>query len=172
MVIKREEIQSVQDAAAVDKQIYIAVIASVILIAVIVMKIGASIKRLLAQRDITQKEFAANLNIPYTTLNGYLRDTYEPDIEMVKRIATTLGVSIDLLLDNETPQSIRLDKQPFPAPSVSFYIKANPLPGIGLWGEYRHIALVGEVFSSVKGLVIYFAFSASGKAVKEDFKSA
>ena len=91
----------------------VAIKAAVILIAVIVMKIGASIKRLLAQRDITQKEFAVNLNIPYTTLNGYLRDTYEPDIEMVKRIATTLGVSIDLLLDNETPQSIRLDKQEF-----------------------------------------------------------
>ena len=91
----------------------VAIKAAVILVTVIVMKIGANIKRLLAQRDITQKEFAANLNIPYTTLNGYLRDTYEPDIEMVKRIATTLGVSIDLLLDNETPQSIRLDKQEF-----------------------------------------------------------
>ena len=91
----------------------VAIKAAVILIAVIVMKIGANIKRLLTQRDITQKEFAAKLNIPYTTLNGYLRDTYEPDIEMLKRITTTLGVSIDLLLDNETPQSIRLDKQEF-----------------------------------------------------------
>jgi transcriptional regulator with XRE-family HTH domain len=87
--------------------------AAVILITVIALKIGENIKRLLTQRDITQKAFAAMLNIPYTTLNGYLRDTYEPDIEMVKRIATALGVSIDLLLDCETPQTIRLDEQEF-----------------------------------------------------------
>lgn len=62
------------------------------------MSFGEKLCELLDERHITQKEFAKTLNIAPTTLNGYIKDKRQPDFELIKRIASTLNVSMDFLL--------------------------------------------------------------------------
>ena len=64
------------------------------------MDFGNRLKELLEQREISQKEFAAMLNIAPTTLNGYIKNRRQPDIDTIKKIAYTLNVSTDFLLDH------------------------------------------------------------------------
>ena len=63
------------------------------------MSIGEQIKELLYERKISQKQLAIDLNIPPTTLSGYIRDFREPDAEMLKSIASYFNVTVDYLLD-------------------------------------------------------------------------
>ncbi len=63
------------------------------------MTFGEKLLELLDERDITQKKFAAILNIAPTTLNGYIKSSRQPDFELVKNIASILEVSTDYLLD-------------------------------------------------------------------------
>ena len=58
--------------------------------------------KLLDEREISQKEFASTLNIAPTTLNGYIKNKRQPDLELVKRIALLLNVSTDFLLDHSS----------------------------------------------------------------------
>ena len=62
------------------------------------MAFGERLLRLLEEREITQREFAAILNIAPTTLNGYIKSNRQPDFELVKNIASVLSVSTDYLL--------------------------------------------------------------------------
>ncbi len=62
------------------------------------MTFGERLSELLEERSLTQKEFAKTLNIAPTTLNGYIKDKRQPDFELIRRIASALSVSIDLLL--------------------------------------------------------------------------
>ncbi|MDE6579707.1 MAG: helix-turn-helix domain-containing protein [Ruminiclostridium sp.] len=62
------------------------------------MTFGEKLSDLLEERGMTQKEFARTLNIAPTTLNGYIKDKRQPDFELIKRMATVLSVSVDLLL--------------------------------------------------------------------------
>lgn len=65
------------------------------------MAFGDRLMELLDEKEITQKEFAATLNIAPTTLNGYIKNKRQPDFELVKNIAFVLGVTTDFLLDYE-----------------------------------------------------------------------
>ena len=65
------------------------------------MAFGDRLMELLDEKEITQKEFAATLNIAPTTLNGYIKNKRQPDFELVKNIAFVLGVTTDFLLDFE-----------------------------------------------------------------------
>ena len=61
---------------------------------------GEKLKKVLAERKITQKELAKELNIAPTTLNGYISNKREPDLETVKKLARILNVTTDHLLEN------------------------------------------------------------------------
>jgi len=63
------------------------------------MLFGDKLLQLLDEREITQKGFAAALNIAPTTLNGYIKNKRQPDLELIKRIASILNVTTDYLLD-------------------------------------------------------------------------
>ena len=65
------------------------------------MSIGKRIVERLDELDMTQKQLAELLQIPYRTLNGYVRTSREPDYETLKNIAKTLHVTCDYLLDFE-----------------------------------------------------------------------
>ena len=68
------------------------------------MKFGEKLKFLLEIKDIKQKDFATAINISASTLNGYINSDRQPDFELVKKIASVLGVTTDYLLDyNHTP---------------------------------------------------------------------
>ncbi len=63
------------------------------------MAFGDKLIQLLDEKEISQKEFAATLNIAPTTLNGYIKNKRQPDFDLVKRIAFILNVTTDYLLD-------------------------------------------------------------------------
>lgn len=55
------------------------------------MNFGDCLKSILDDREISQREFARQLNIAPTTLNGYIRNTRQPDFELVKKLLISLG---------------------------------------------------------------------------------
>ena len=64
------------------------------------MSFGDNLRTLIEERNMTQKELAAQLNIAASTLGSYVQNKREPDFITLKAIARYFGVSIDYLLDN------------------------------------------------------------------------
>lgn len=60
---------------------------------------GTKIRNLRAEQSLTQKELATRLNIPTSTLGTYEQDRSEPDILMIKKLATFFNVTSDYLLN-------------------------------------------------------------------------
>lgn len=60
---------------------------------------GTQLKNYLDYKGIRQKDFAKKLGINASTLNGYIKNTRQPDFELVKKIASELDVSLDYLFD-------------------------------------------------------------------------
>ena len=67
------------------------------------MAFGDRLLEILEEKEISQKEFAAMLNIAPTTLNGYIKNKRQPDFELVRRIVFILDTTADHLL--ECPQN-------------------------------------------------------------------
>jgi transcriptional regulator with XRE-family HTH domain len=63
------------------------------------MGIGAMIQGTLEARGMTQTELAEKLNIPISTLNGYIKRGVEIDNALLKSIAVILDVTPDYLLE-------------------------------------------------------------------------
>jgi len=57
------------------------------------------------EKNLTQKQLAAEIGVPASTMGGYFQGTSEPDLEMVKRLAQYFGCSVDYLLGNPSAQS-------------------------------------------------------------------
>ena len=64
------------------------------------MTFGEIVKDLLADIDLSQKEFAEILRIAPSTLGNYLQDKREPDFSTLIEIADFFLVTIDFLLDH------------------------------------------------------------------------
>ncbi len=64
------------------------------------MRFGETLRGLLAEKGITQKQMAADLNIAASTLGNYIQNSREPDHETLKRIADYFDVSVDYLLNH------------------------------------------------------------------------
>ena len=56
------------------------------------------LRTLIEERDLTQKKLAGELQIPASTLGGYVQGTSEPDFETLKLLAQYFSVSTDYLL--------------------------------------------------------------------------
>ena len=63
------------------------------------MKFGDILKNLLEDNDLTQKQFAKDLNLAASTVSSYVQNTRQPDFEILCRIAEYFKVSTDYLLD-------------------------------------------------------------------------
>lgn len=63
------------------------------------MEFGKKLKLVLEFKDIKQKDLATVLHISPSTLSGYINNGKQPDFDVVKRIASVLGVTTDYLLD-------------------------------------------------------------------------
>ena len=66
------------------------------------MDFSDRLRTLLDERDMKQKELAAVLQIPASTLGGYMQGTSEPDFAVLKKFADFFHVSTDYLLDHHT----------------------------------------------------------------------
>nr|DAR15697.1 MAG TPA: helix-turn-helix domain protein [Caudoviricetes sp.] len=72
------------------------------------MKFGDRLTMYRGEKGFNQKEFASALGITPTRLNYWEKNKREPDVEMLKKIASILEVSTDDLIGlqrNEEPQS-------------------------------------------------------------------
>jgi len=73
------------------------------------MSFGDNLRKLIEERNMTQKELATELNIAPSTIGSYVQNAREPDFATLKLLATYFDVSIDYLLDypsrsTQTPQ--------------------------------------------------------------------
>lgn len=67
------------------------------------MKFGDILRNLINDREITQRQLAADLNIAPSTLGNYIQDSREPDFQTLKDIAKYFNVTVDYLIDNRAP---------------------------------------------------------------------
>ena len=65
------------------------------------MSFGTSLIRIREARNISRKDFAEQLGIPYTTLRNYETDQREPGHKMLIKMATLLSVSVDELVEHQ-----------------------------------------------------------------------
>lgn len=63
------------------------------------MTFSEKLRMLIEEREITQKNLANDLQIPTSTLGGYVQGTSEPDFGILKMLAQYFNVSADYLLD-------------------------------------------------------------------------
>lgn len=66
---------------------------------------GNRIKMLREQRHMKQEELAAILGIRQNTLSTWETGRYQPDHDMLKKIAKEFNVSVDYLIGNDPPWS-------------------------------------------------------------------
>lgn len=74
------------------------------------MEFSYKLRLLIEEKNITQKQLAGDLQIPVSTLGGYVQGTSEPDFETLKMIAGYFGVTPNYLLDYHT-NNIKNDKE-------------------------------------------------------------
>lgn len=65
------------------------------------MDFGHKLKSVLEIKDLRHKDFAKMLGIPPSTLEGYICSGKQPDFDLLVRIASTLNISLDYLLEND-----------------------------------------------------------------------
>ncbi len=66
--------------------------------------VGEQIQKRLKILGLTQKEFAQKLNMATSTLNGYIRETRQVDLETLKVIAMALDVPMSYFFGEEAVQ--------------------------------------------------------------------
>jgi transcriptional regulator with XRE-family HTH domain len=66
---------------------------------VIWMQFGDTLRWLIEENDLTQKQLSEDLNVAASTIGNYVIGQREPDFDMLKRIADYFHVSTDYLLD-------------------------------------------------------------------------
>lgn len=64
--------------------------------------IGDKIKQIRKNKNISQKDFAEVLKIPVSTLANYENNHRDPNLEILKKIANALNISIETLTSNES----------------------------------------------------------------------
>lgn len=69
------------------------------------MNIGNALRRLIDEKDMTQKQLALDLNIAPSTLGGYVQNSSEPDFATLILFAEYFNVSTDYLLGIKSSQT-------------------------------------------------------------------
>ena len=64
------------------------------------MLFGDILRTLLEDRNLTQKQFANDLNIAASTIGNYIRNLRQPDFDTIRKIANYFNVSTDYLLNH------------------------------------------------------------------------
>ena len=69
------------------------------------MTFGNRLKQAREEKGYNQKQFAGKLGISATRLNYWEKDKREPDVALIKEIASVLNISSDWLIGNELKSS-------------------------------------------------------------------
>ena len=70
------------------------------------MNLGTTLKKLLEQHNISQKDLARDLFITPSTLGNYIQNTREPDYQTLIKIADYFHVTIDFLLEHDVDRHL------------------------------------------------------------------
>jgi transcriptional regulator with XRE-family HTH domain len=70
------------------------------------MTFGEILRELMEDRDLTQRQLSADINVAAPTLGNYVRGLREPDYETLKTLAGYFGVTVDYLLDYQTKPAV------------------------------------------------------------------
>ena len=75
------------------------------------MNFGAKLKVLRTQKGLTQEAFAEELNVSRSAIAKWESNKGIPEISNLKQISQVLNVSLDELLDNNTPLAASTRKE-------------------------------------------------------------
>lgn len=76
------------------------------------MSFGSNLIALRESRNVTRKELAEQLGIPYTTLRNYENDKREPGHQFLVSVADLFGISVDELVGRDPYKN----ENPAPSP--------------------------------------------------------
>jgi len=62
------------------------------------MTFGDILRKLIEEKDLTQKQVAGDLRMAPSTIGGYVQNSSEPDFSTLKSLASYFNVSTDYLL--------------------------------------------------------------------------
>lgn len=68
--------------------------------------LGDNLKRYRKAAGLTQAEVAAELNVERSNISRYEANSYSPSIDMLKKLATLFGISMEQLLENEPSKPV------------------------------------------------------------------
>ena len=85
------------------------------------MTLGQKLKKLRAEKDLTQKDLADQLHVSFQTVSKWENDENEPDIATLKELAKLYGCSIDYLVneDDSIPEQEVEEKKEEPSEPVT-----------------------------------------------------
>ena len=108
------------------------------------MDFGESLVNIRKEKGISRKDFAERLQIPYTTLRNYETNQREPGHQLLIKMATILGVSVDTLIGHR-PVTQK-------APSLSDEAKkvAERYTKLDRFGKAAVQAVMGEEEARIK----------------------
>ena len=75
-----------------------------------IIKVGNNIKRIRKQKNISQKDMAKKLNMPYSTYSNYENNNREPNAATLRKIADILNVDISDLLNINSQENESSEK--------------------------------------------------------------
>ena len=76
---------------------------------VVIIMFNQNLRKIREDKRISQIEMAKILGIPVTTYRNYENTSRQPDFEVLVKMATTLGVSVDKLLGNTSDEGCYSD---------------------------------------------------------------
>ena len=111
------------------------------------MSFGDTLRSLLEERNLTQKELATQLNMAPSTLSSYVQNVREPDFDTLRLLASYFSVSTDYLLEVparniRTPQesemlrifrSLSVEQQEICIEQCRVFVKCNQNSKKGKW---------------------------------------
>ena len=89
------------------------------------------ISELRKEKDLTMRDAARLLGMPYTTYVNYEKGTREPNSETLIQLANFYGTSVDYLIGKSESRMIQLDKKPTIPPGFMPLPKMKKVPLIG-----------------------------------------
>lgn len=74
------------------------------------MTFGKRLKVCIARTGVTQKVFARDFGISYSTLSGYTTDARQPDLDTLTKLAKALNTSLEYLITGEETNSSKINE--------------------------------------------------------------
>lgn len=86
------------------------------------------LKQLRSKTDLSQKEFALKIDIPYTTFHHWESAGREPDVEGLKKLSEKLNVSVDYLVGKvDDPDAKLISNQKLNDIGIKYMIVAKEM---------------------------------------------